>query len=185
VQFLGGGGPASQDQLSQDAFVALLDMIKSPVIILSHSQGGAAGWLIADSRPNQVKGIVTLEPAAPPIKNVDTAKIGLQHGRGWRAELGRDLKSDPLRASRQGSVRVAGRARREIGYSRRSRPLLRAEEPAHKLVNLGKIPVVYLSAEGGYHREYDHCLAKWLNQAGVKTQFVRMEDVGLKATATK
>ena len=52
------------------------------------------------------------------------------------------------------------------------------KEPAHKLVNLEKIPVVYLSAEGGYHREYDHCLAKWLNQAGVKTQFVRLEDVG-------
>ena len=38
VQFLGGGGPASQDELSRDAFVALMDMIKTPVIILSHSQ---------------------------------------------------------------------------------------------------------------------------------------------------
>ena len=47
------------------------------------------------------------------------------------------------------------------------------KEPAHKLINLEKIPVVYLSAEGGYHREYDPCLAKWLNQAGVHTQFVR------------
>src|SRR6266849_1333380 len=75
VQFLGGGGPASQDELSRDAFVALLDAIKTPVIILSHSQGGAVGWLMADARPNQVKGIVTVEPAAPPIKNVDTAKI--------------------------------------------------------------------------------------------------------------
>ena len=53
------------------------------------------------------------------------------------------------------------------------------KEPAHKLVNLEKIPVVYLSAEGGYHREYDPCLAKWLNQAGVHTQFVRLEDVGI------
>src|SRR5579884_778998 len=34
VQFLQGGGPASQDELSRDAFVALLDMIKTPVIIL-------------------------------------------------------------------------------------------------------------------------------------------------------
>ena len=54
------------------------------------------------------------------------------------------------------------------------------KEPARKLVNLEKIPVVYLSAEGGYHREYDPCMPKWLNQAGVHTQFVRMEDVGLK-----
>src|SRR5437879_7573222 len=64
VQFLGGGGPMSQDELSRDAFVALLDMIKTPVIVLSHSQGGTVGWLMADARPNQVKGIVTAEPAA-------------------------------------------------------------------------------------------------------------------------
>src|SRR5579864_177741 len=49
VQFLGGGGPASQDELSRDAFVALLDMIKNPVVILSHSQGGTVGWLMARS----------------------------------------------------------------------------------------------------------------------------------------
>src|ERR1700722_605306 len=81
VQFL-GGGPASQDELSRDAFVALLDMIKSPVIILSHSQGGTVGWLMADARPSQVKGIVTVEPAAPPIKSVDTAKVAYNTGRG-------------------------------------------------------------------------------------------------------
>ena len=51
-------------------------------------------------------------------------------------------------------------------------PCYMQTEPAHKLINLEKIPVVYLSAEGGYHREYDPCLAKWLNQAGVHTQFV-------------
>ena len=59
-------------------------------------------------------------------------------------------------------------------------PCYLQKEPARKLRNLTSIPVVYLSAEGGYHREFDHCLAKWLNQAGVKTQFVRMEDAGLK-----
>src|ERR1700692_4291072 len=72
VQFLGGGGPKSQDDLTSEAMVGLLDTIKTPVIILSHSQGGPAGWLMADARPNQVKAIVTVEPAAPPIKGVDT-----------------------------------------------------------------------------------------------------------------
>src|SRR5258706_1412763 len=69
VQFLGVGGPASQDELSRDAFVALLDAIKTPVIILSHSQGGAPGWLMADARPIHVKAILIAEAACPPIKN--------------------------------------------------------------------------------------------------------------------
>ena len=42
------------------------------------------------------------------------------------------------------------------------------------------IPVVVISSEAGYHRVYDHCTAEWLNQAGVKTEFVGLETVGLR-----
>ena len=49
----------------------------------------------------------------------------------------------------------------------------KAEEPA---ADSGAVP----HGDGGYHREYDHCLAKWLNQAGVKTEYVEMEKVGLR-----
>jgi hypothetical protein len=37
-----------------------------------------------------------------------------------------------------------------------------------------------ISSEAGYHRPYDHCTAEWLNQAGVKTEFVGLEKVGLR-----
>ena len=180
VQFLGGGGPASQDELSRDAFVALLDMIKSPVIILSHSQGGTVGWLMADARPNQVKGIVTVEPAAPPIKGVDTAKVAYNAGGGggglsWGVTSNPITYDPPIKSPSE--LQVAVEEKSDIPGD--VVPCYVQKEPARKLVNLEKIPVVYLSSEGGYHREFDHCLAKWLNQAGVKTQFVRMEDVGL------
>ncbi len=36
-----------------------------------------------------------------------------------------------------------------------------------------------MSMDGSYHRQYDHCLAKWLNQAGVKTQYVEPESAGI------
>jgi pimeloyl-ACP methyl ester carboxylesterase len=177
VQFLGGGGPASQDDLSRDAFIALLDMIKSPVIILSHSQGGTVGWLMADARPSQVKGIVTVEPAAPPIKGVDTAKVAYGAGGG----LSWGVASSPIHydppISNPSELQVALEEKSDIPGD--VVPCYLQKEPARKLVNLEKIPVVYLSAEGGYHRVFDHCLAKWLNQAGVKTQFVRLEDVGI------
>jgi pimeloyl-ACP methyl ester carboxylesterase len=177
VQFLGGGGPASQDELSRDAFIALLDMIKSPVIILSHSQGGTVGWLMADARPNQVKGIVTVEPAAPPIKAVDTAKVAYQQGGG----LTWGVASDPVHydppVKDPSELQVVLEEKSDIPGD--VVPCYSQKEPARKLVNLEKIPVVYLSAEGGYHRVFDHCLAKWLNQAGVKTKFVRLEDVGI------
>jgi hypothetical protein len=46
-------------------------------------------------------------------------------------------------------------------------------------VNFVGIPILEVSGEGSYHRMYSHCVAKWLNQAGVKTDCVRLEDVGL------
>ncbi len=178
VQFLGGGGPKSQDDLTADAMVALLDTIKTPVIILSHSQGGPAGWLIADARPNQVKAIVTVEPAAPPIKGVDTAKLAYTNGGGG---LSWGVTSSPIHydppIQNPSELQVVLEEKSDIPGDVVACYV--QKEPARKLVNLEKIPVVYLSSEGGYHREYDHCIPKWLNQAGVKTQYVRMEDVGL------
>jgi hypothetical protein len=46
-------------------------------------------------------------------------------------------------------------------------------------VNLVGIPVLQVSGEASYHRPYSHCTAKWLNQAGVKTTYVKLEDAGL------
>ena len=51
--------------------------------------------------------------------------------------------------------------------------------PAHKLINLENIPVLDVSGEASYHRPYAHCVAKWLDQASVRTQYVNLEDVGL------
>jgi pimeloyl-ACP methyl ester carboxylesterase len=177
VQFLGGGGPKSQDDLTAAALIALLDTIKTPVVILSHSQGGPAGWLIADARPNQVKAIVTVEPAAPPIKGVDTAKLAYNNGGGlsWGVTSSPIHYDPPIKDPSE--LQVALEDKSDIPGD--VVPCYVQKEPARKLVNLEKIPVVYLSSEGGYHREYDHCIPKWLNQAGVKTQYVRMEDVGL------
>ena len=46
---------------NRDAGAALLDKI-GPAIVLTHSQSGAFGWLIADARPQLVKAIVAIEP---------------------------------------------------------------------------------------------------------------------------
>ena len=46
-------------------------------------------------------------------------------------------------------------------------------------MNMTDIRVLALSADGTYHRVFDACVPKWLNQAGVNTDFVRLEDVGI------
>jgi hypothetical protein len=54
------------------------------------------------------------------------------------------------------------------------------DEPVHKLVGYQNMPILSISAEGTYHRVFDTCIPKWLNQAGAKDDFVRLEDVGIK-----
>jgi pimeloyl-ACP methyl ester carboxylesterase len=53
-------------------------------------------------------------------------------------------------------------------------------EPARKLAALQSIPVMIFAAEASYHAMYDHCTAKYLNQAGVKTDYFRLEQVGIR-----
>jgi pimeloyl-ACP methyl ester carboxylesterase len=172
VQFLAGG---RQETLTRDANIALLDMINTPVILLTHSQGGAFGWLIADARPNLVKAIITAEPAAPPIKGVDTSKLTYNDGGGlsWGVANSPITYDPPVSNPSELQTMLDGKT--EPGKV----ACYLQQEPARKLKNLQNIPVLFLNGEGGYHRVYDHCLAKWLNQAGVKTEYVEMEKVGL------
>jgi hypothetical protein len=50
---------------------------------------------------------------------------------------------------------------------------------ARSLVNLKSVPVLLVTSEASYHAQYDHCTARYLTQAGVNTDFVRLESRGL------
>ena len=36
-----------------------------------------------------------------------------------------------------------------------------------------------IAGEASYHQLFDHCTVKYLNQAGVKTEYVRLQDKGI------
>src|SRR5215471_4233932 len=61
------------------AGTALLDTI-GPAIILTHSQSGSFGWILADARPQAVKGIIAVEPSGPPFRN---AVFDEEKSRAW------------------------------------------------------------------------------------------------------
>ena len=168
-----------QQELNRDAGVALLDKI-GPAILLTHSQSGAFGWLIADARPNLVKAIVAMEPSGPPVyENVATgAPDWFKDG-----ELARSygLASQPLTYDPPLSQPS------ELKFSKQQESdapdLVRCWEqvsPARRLANLASVPVLIVQAEASYHASYDHCTAKYLRAAGVATTFIRLADVGIR-----
>jgi hypothetical protein len=51
--------------------------------------------------------------------------------------------------------------------------------PARQLPNLQKMPILIVTSEASYHRAYDHCTVKYLEQAGVHIQWIKLEDIGI------
>jgi pimeloyl-ACP methyl ester carboxylesterase len=161
------------EELSAKDIEELVDLIHEPVILLLHSGVAPAGWLVADARPKLVKGIIAAEPIAPPVENAERGATG--PGRLWGL-TNMPMTYDP-------PVKEAAElhpVRQDKADGPDLIPCWVQKEPAHKLVNLEGIPVLNVSGEASYHRPYAHCIAKWLNQAGVKTKFVNLEDVGIR-----
>ena len=166
----------NQAELAVPAGIALLDKISKPVILLTHSQGGGIGFNVADERPNLIAGMVAIEPGGPQIGNVDTAKAAYTRTNpdSWGLTP-MPMKYDPPFAS-PSDIKVhlepSERPGDEVGCYMQ-------DQPVHKLVNYQNMHILSISAEGTYHRVFDVCIPKWLNQAGAKDDFVRLEDVGI------
>ncbi|RTL67520.1 MAG: alpha/beta fold hydrolase [Hyphomicrobiales bacterium] len=169
VEFLASN--AETQKLVQEAGAALLDRI-GPAILLTHSQAGAFGWLIADARPSLVKGIIAVEPLGPPFRD---AVLGDAKARPWGPT---DIKItyDPPVTSPDEIALMQQEKPDAAGLS----PCWLQKQPARKLANLTKTPVLIVAAEASYHAVYDHCTAAYLKQAGVPAEFLRLEDVGVK-----
>jgi hypothetical protein len=115
---------------------------------------------------------VAAEPIAPPLENAERGQTG--PGRLWGLTNLPIHYEPPIEdASELQTVR------QEKADGPDLIPCWVQKEPARKLINLKGIPVLDVSGEASYHRPYSHCIAKWLNQAGVKTTYVNLEDVGL------
>lgn len=169
-------GGAISAKLVADAGAALLDKI-GPAVVVTHSQSGAFGWAIGEARPDLVKAIVAIEPSGPPFFGAPPP---------WG-------DSDPDKLSRPWGLTTTPltydpplSAPADLAREQEAKPegpdlvrCWRQKEPARRLANLSRFPVMILMSEASYHAGYDHCTARYLSQAGVTTDFVRMADHGL------
>jgi len=158
------------EQRNKDAGAALLDRI-GPAIVLTHSQSGAFGWLIADARPRLVKAIVAIEPAGPPFEG---AVIASGKARAWGPTDIEITYDPPIKDPSELAIERDAKAD--------GADLFRCwmqKAPARQLINLKNIPVMVMAGEASYHQVYDHCTVKYLNQAGVKAEYIRLQDKGI------
>jgi pimeloyl-ACP methyl ester carboxylesterase len=184
-QFLASQVPSIQDftlqqLLNRDGLLALLDRI-GPAILLTHSQSGAFGWPVADARPDLVKAVVAIEPNGPPF--YDTENLGAPSWfrdaaaptRPW-GPTAAPLAYSPSAASATDLAIV----RQEAADAPDLVRCWMQRAPARTLPGLAKVPILILTGEASYHAPYDHCTVKYLEQAGVRSTFIKLQDEGIR-----
>ena len=168
-----------QQEINPPALIALMEKI-GPSILMIHSQSGAFAWPVADKRPDLVKMIVAVEPNGPPVRELqmvgapDWFKDGTTDKLSGLGEV--PLNYDPP----LGSGERLSFVRQEKADGPDLAHCWLQKEPARKLKNLANIPVVVIQSEASYHAPYDHCTVAYLRQAGVRTDFIRLADHGIR-----
>ncbi|KAF5357603.1 hypothetical protein D9758_007419 [Tetrapyrgos nigripes] len=151
----------------------LLDQIGKPIILLTHSQSGTHGWILADSRPSLIKTVIALEPAGPPFINAVFPPLTLDRPFG--------ITEIPVNYSPP--ISSPSELQREVVFNSTSLGItcFRQASPPRQLVNMLGIPMVVITSESSYHSEFDRCTVEYLKQAGVDIEHLRLaEDRGIK-----
>ncbi|MDR1377605.1 MAG: hypothetical protein LBJ36_00930 [Synergistaceae bacterium] len=159
------------ETFAQKAGALLLDKI-GPAILVSHSQSGPFAWLIADARPNLVKGIVNLEPKGQPFHN-NPRRGSVEYAVWGLTEI--PMTYDPPVTDPEKELIP------EL-HTPKDKTLLPGnlqKEPARVLVNLKDIPILVVTGSASYHWNYDYLVPLYLKQAGVKNvMYTHLQDEG-------
>jgi pimeloyl-ACP methyl ester carboxylesterase len=142
---------ALSEALDQSRGAELLDRI-GPAVLITHSLGGPAGWLIADARPALVKAIVAIEAIGPPF--VERPELGLALEWGITAA---PITVDPAAAS---AAELGGGPRR--------------------LPNLAGLPIAVVSAEASPFVHFHDDMVAFLDAAGCDVESLRLADAGVR-----
>lgn len=169
---------ARQQELNAQALIALFEKI-GPGVLVVHSQAGAFGWIVADQRPDLVRALVAVEPNGPPVR--DVANVGEPR---WFEDMGRVKISGLCDVQLTWEPPLgAGEA---LAFEKDAAPdgpdcatCWRQAEPARRLPNLARVPILMLTAQASYHTPYDHCTARFLRQAGVALEHVYLAECGV------
>jgi pimeloyl-ACP methyl ester carboxylesterase len=168
-----------QQELSSDGILALLEKI-GPAIVLTHSQSGAIGWPVADARPDRVKAVIAVEPSGPPFYSVENIagpewfRDAPEQQRPWGLSAG-PLTYSPPAANPSDLAIIRQDQPDDPNVSR----CWMQKPPARQLPNLQKVPILVVTSEASYHRAYDHCTVKYLEQAGVHVTWIKLADAGI------
>ena len=159
------GGAAAQPiahAVWRERGAMLLDKI-GPAIFITHSAGGPFGYLVAEARPNLVKGIVVIEGAGAPFAGANI----------WGLSTIPVTYDPPV--SNPAEIKTVKVDAPEPGVG----PYMLQAEPARKLKNWQGIPMVIVTSEGSFASPGNPGAVAYLKQAGCMAEELRLAAHGI------
>lgn len=170
----------TRQELSMRASGCELLSLIGPSFLVAHSIGSIHPILLADECPTLVAGSVNLEPGNIPFQSYvgnATSSVGRTTARPFGLTVTNLNFSPPISNYTDLVTVTVG----EDTPSKRS-CILQAtggNNTVHTLPNVAKVPYVAFTGEASPHATYDHCVIDFLNQVGVKTDWIKMVDEGV------
>jgi len=157
---------AAHSEMCAKGGIELLEKI-GPAVILGHAFGGFLGWILADRRPDLVKGIMSVEG----------------NGNPFAAQLRWGLTAIPVEYDPPAKdLSDFHFIETPVPPNSPRTPLTTFKlqaEPVRKLKNLQNIPIGWLTGEfGGGGLGYAN--VAYLRQAGCRAELIRLRDLGIE-----
>jgi pimeloyl-ACP methyl ester carboxylesterase len=155
-----------QYALTTRALIELLDRI-GPAILVTHSQAGPLGWIVASARPRLVKAVIAVEPTGNANRD----------GQGPAVACGVTIACLEYRPALPAAAALA--------LVRTPEPRARGVDcwlqasPRYRLPVLAGTPILIATGEASYHAGQDYCTSAFLTQAGVPNDYVYLPDAGI------
>jgi hypothetical protein len=155
----------------------LLSLIGKSFLV-SHSAGAIQPILISDECPEFVAGNVNLESATIPFQSPGGTADNLSFtpARPFGLTYTNLHYSPPITFASELILETTGV---DSAGNRSCVQQSTAGSVIHTLPNLAMVPYVMFTGQGSVHVTWDGCVIQYLNQVGVKTEWIHMEDVGV------
>ncbi|KAJ4131756.1 hypothetical protein NW768_005953 [Fusarium equiseti] len=187
-----------RQSLAQNALQALLRHVGKSILI-GEGSGGNMTWLAADVEPDLVAGVMAVEPVGPPFGTacpkganpyrVYSPFIERQEGMRIYGLADIPITYDPPTHPHEGFdppakdpldlIKAIAPDGKSECYMQRSADG-KVNKKVRQLVNLKRVPNFVLTAHASSHAMYDWATVAFLMQAGVTTEWVKLEDVGIE-----
>ncbi|CAD6445112.1 95f3bf77-9847-4956-b62c-04ac4d009df1 [Sclerotinia trifoliorum] len=175
----------TRQEISMRAAGCELLQLIGPSFLVSHSIGAIHPIVISDECPDLVLGNVNLEPGNIPFESYtgnQTSSVGRTAARPFGLTVANLNYDPPISSSTELITETVGEDTPE------KRSCIQQSSTAqnhiiHTLPNIAKVPYVAFTGEASPHITYEHCVINYLNQVGVKADWIKMADVGVHGNA--